>query len=195
MSDVPVQLVVAAFDDDKGANEALRQLKEFKKEKLIGIQGAVLMVKDATGQKIQYKEVGLTPAKGALGGVVLGAALGILTGGAGIILGAGGALLGGLVGRKKQDSRFASDRINQVASSLKPGASALVAVVEHKWVADLEKELEEMGGDLLTAPISSDIARELEEHHEVAYSVLLNELKQAAEPPPFGDQPEVANDL
>jgi len=35
---------------------------------------------------IHFKDVGLTPAKGAAGGVVLGAMVGILTGGPGRVL-------------------------------------------------------------------------------------------------------------
>ncbi len=176
MSEVPVQLIVAAFDDENGAEDALKALKAAKKEKLIGIQGAVVMYKDASGKKIHYKEVGLTPGKGALGGAVLGAALGVITGGATIALGAAGTLIGGLVGRKKQSSRFSSDRINQVAAALKPGSSAIVAVIEHKWVTELEKALEELGADLLTAAISADIAQQIEAHRDVAYSALVSDL-------------------
>ena len=33
MSDVPVQLIVAAFNDEKTAGEALKALKKAKKEK------------------------------------------------------------------------------------------------------------------------------------------------------------------
>lgn len=34
MSDVPVQLIIAAFNDEKAADEALEVLKSAKKEKL-----------------------------------------------------------------------------------------------------------------------------------------------------------------
>ncbi len=117
MSDIPVQLIVAMFDDEQGAEAGLTALKQTDKEKTVGLQGAILIAKDATGQKMHYKDVGLTPGKGALGGVLLGAAVGILTGGTGLVLGAAGALLGGLVGRKKQEKRFSADQLNQVAAS------------------------------------------------------------------------------
>src|SRR5262245_52807235 len=101
MNNPTVQVILAVFNDENGAESALKQLKAAKKEKL-KIQAAVAMVKDASGSRFHYKEVGLTPGKGALSGVVLGATLGIMTGGATVILGAAGALLGGLIGRKKQ---------------------------------------------------------------------------------------------
>jgi hypothetical protein len=44
--------------------------------------------------------------------------------------------------------------------------------VEHRWVADLEKQLAEAGADTLTEEISADIARELEAGRDVAYSAL-----------------------
>ena len=46
MSDVPVQLLIAAFTTPTGAEEVLDQLKTAKKEKLIGIQAARVLIKD-----------------------------------------------------------------------------------------------------------------------------------------------------
>ena len=43
MSDVPVQLIVAAFQDEKSANMALKELKQAKRERLIGIQNAAVL--------------------------------------------------------------------------------------------------------------------------------------------------------
>lgn len=176
MSDELPKLIIAAFSNETGAEEALRQIKESKKVKSIGIQAAIAMHKDASGKKMYYKEMGLTPAKGALGGVILGATLGILSGGIGVILGGAGALLGGLMGRKKQESRFSADRINQVAASLAPGSSAVVAVVDSTLVAEFEMELGDLGADLLTVDISADLAEQLKEHQDAAYAALLNEL-------------------
>jgi uncharacterized membrane protein len=171
MSDVSLQLLIAAFDEETAAEEALKTLKESQDEKLVGIQAAVAMHKDQEGQ-IHFKDVGLTPAKGAVGGIVLGAVVGVLTGGTGLALGALGALVGGLVGRKKRDSRFSADRINQVAASLAPGSSAVVVAMEPGWVVVLEKELELLGADVLTVEIPADLARQLEANEEAAQAML-----------------------
>ena len=72
MSERSLQLLVAAFDGETAAEEALKTLKEAQDEKLVGIQAAVAMRKDDEGQ-IHFKDVGLTPAKGAVGGIALGA--------------------------------------------------------------------------------------------------------------------------
>ena len=50
MADVPVQLIVAAFQDENGAEAALAELKEAKKEKLVNIKDAAVLRKDAKGE-------------------------------------------------------------------------------------------------------------------------------------------------
>ncbi len=175
MNEAPLHLLVAAFDEEAGAEDALKALKESRDEELVGVQAAVAMRKDKEGQ-LQFKDVGMTPGKGALAGVALGAVVGVLTGGTMIALGALGALVGGLVGRKKRDSRFPTGGVNQLAASLEPGSSALVVVMEPGWVIVLAKELEALGADLLSAPIPADIAEQLETDQAAAYAVLADEL-------------------
>jgi len=173
-----MHLLIAAFDEESSAEQELNTLKASGEEKLTGIQAAVAMRKDEGGQ-LHFKDVGLTPGKGALGGVALGAVVGILTGGTGLALGALGALIGGVVGRKKRDSRFSADRLNQVAASLEPGSSAIVIVAEPGRHGALTEELELLGGDVLTVDIGADVATQLEAHQEAAYSALISQLQHA----------------
>jgi uncharacterized membrane protein len=173
-----LHLIIAAFDIETGAEEALKSLKGSQDEEMIGIQAAVALHKDEAGQ-IHFKDVGLTPAKGVVGGVVLGAAVGILTGGTGLALGALGALVGGLVGKKKRDSRFSADRINQVAASLAPGSSAAVIVMETGWGAVVEEKLALLGGDVLMADLPADLDQHLDAGQEAAYATLLSQVKHA----------------
>jgi len=46
MSDVPVQVIVAAFQDEKAAKDALEVLKEAKKAGLIKIENAAVLSKN-----------------------------------------------------------------------------------------------------------------------------------------------------
>lgn len=172
-----LHLIIAAFEGETAADEALKMLKESREEKLVGIQAAITMHKDETDQ-IHFKDVGLSPGKGALGGVVLGAAVGILTGGTGIALGAAGALVGGLVGKRKRDSGFPTERLNQVAAALAPGSSAILIVMEPGWVVVLEEELERLGADLLTMDIPADLAERPAAEREAAFAALLEQLEQ-----------------
>jgi len=170
MADVPIQIVVAAFNSHDGAAQALKQLKEAQSARLIKIDSVAVLTKDADG-KLDVKEPSdWGGGRGTVVGGVTGAAVGLLAGPVGWAIGLG-ALVGGLAA-KLRDSGFSDERLRQLGGSLKPSTSALVAVVEHRWVADLEKQLASAGADTLTAEIGADIARELEAGRDVAYSAL-----------------------
>jgi uncharacterized membrane protein len=171
MSEVPVQVVVAAFNEEKAADEMLSQLKQAKWAGLIGIQNAAVIRRDEK-DKLHIKELkDWGGGKGAAFGGALGAVLGVLTGPGILVAGAAGALIGGLTA-KLRDSGFSNERLETVGDSLKPGTSAIVAIIEHKWVAELEKEMEEAGADVLTAAIAADVAQQLDAGREVAYTAL-----------------------
>lgn len=175
MSEAPVQLVIATFADEQGAEAAIKALQATRKEQLTGVQAAIAIRKD-TQNRFHYRDVGMTPGKGALGGVILGAVVGIISGGTVLVLGAAGAALGSLVGRKRQDRRFAPERLNQVAASLAPGSSALVAVGDPAAVAVLDQDLTAQGADVLAMAIADDIARQLSAHQAEADAVLAGAL-------------------
>ena len=171
MSEAPVQLIVAAFKDEKSADEILKELKQAKKEKLIGIINAAVLRKDQNG-KLHIKETAdMKGGKGAALGGVTGAVVGLLAGPALLVPAAVGALVGGLAA-KLRDSGFSDQRLKMVGEGLSPGSSAIVAVVEHKWVEQVQKEMEERGADLFAASLSADIASQLEAGKEVAYTAL-----------------------
>jgi len=169
MDEAQLQLLIALFPGEQDAETAIKALKSTLKEKTSGIQAAVAIRKDQNNE-IHYKDVGLTPAKGAMGGVILGATLGILSGGVGIALGAAGALVGGLIGQKKRQGKFASVRMHEIVASLAPGTSAIVAVVERESSAELEKELEASNAEVFTAEVTADLAEKLETHRHTAES-------------------------
>ena len=174
----PLHLIIAAFGDKVGAEEALKALKASWEEKLVGVEAAVAMHKDERSQ-IHFEDVGLSPAKGAVAGVALGAVVGILTGGMGIALGAVGALVGSIAGKRKQESGFPTERLNQVAAELAPGSSALLIVMEPGWVVVLEEELELLGADLLTLEIPADVAQRPVAERDAAFAALIAQLRQS----------------
>jgi uncharacterized membrane protein len=171
MSEVPVQLIVAAFNDEKTAKEALKALKQAQKEKLIKIDNAAVLSKDEKG-KLHIKETAdMGGKKGAALGGVAGAAIGLIAGPALLVPVAVGALVGGLTA-KLRDSGFSNARLETLGESLKPGSSAIVAVVEHTWVSQVEDAMAEAGADMMTASISADISAQLDAGHEVAYTAI-----------------------
>lgn len=174
MTEVPVQLIVAAFQDEKSADQALKTLKQARRERLIGIQNAAVLRKDGKG-KLHIKETAdMGGGKGAALGGVAGAVIGLIAGPALVVPVAVGALVGGLTA-KLRDSGFSDDRLKTLGGNLKPGSSAIVAVVEHRWVADVEQAMAEAGADAVTAALGADIAAQLEDGHQVAYSAISSE--------------------
>ncbi len=171
MSDVPVQMLIAAFNEEKAADEALQELKEAKWAGLIGIQNAAVIRRDEKN-KLHIKETGdWGGGKGAVAGGAIGAAAGILLGPGALVTGAVGALIGGLAA-KLRDSGFSDERLKKVGEGLKPGTSAIIAIVEHKWVAELEKQMAEADADVFTEEIAADVSAQLDAGREVAYTAL-----------------------
>jgi uncharacterized membrane protein len=169
-SDVPVQVVVAAFKDEKAASAALAEMKQAKKEGLIKIVDAAVLSKDANG-KLHIKETAdMGGGKGAVVGGVIGAVIGVLVGPIGWAA-VGGAVIGGLAA-KLHDGGFKDERLKKLGEGLGPGNSAIVAVVEHTWVKQVEKELTDAGADAVTEELSADIAQQLQSGGEVAYTAL-----------------------
>jgi uncharacterized membrane protein len=170
MSDVPVQVVVAAFKDQNAASEALKALKEAKRAGLIKIVDAAVLRKDADG-KLHIKETAdMGGGKGAVIGGIAGAVVGVLAGPVGWAA-LGGAVIGGLAA-KLHDGGFKDERLKKLGEGLGPDNSAIVAVVEHTWVREVERQMAEAGADVVTEQISADIAKQLQAGGEVALTAI-----------------------
>lgn len=175
MTDVPLQILVAAFQEEDAADDALKALKVAKKEKLISIDNAAVIRKDESG-KLHIKETAdMGGGKGAGVGALVGGAIGLLAGPLGVAAGGAlGAAVGGITA-KLYDGGFKDERLERIGSSLQPGTSAIVAVIEHRWVADLERDLAEEGADVMTTALAADIAEQLQKGGEVSYTAISGE--------------------
>ncbi|NEQ45987.1 MAG: DUF1269 domain-containing protein [Leptolyngbya sp. SIOISBB] len=179
MTDAPVQLLIASFNDEKAANEAMKTLRAAKRQHLIGIQKAAVLRRNAKG-KLHIAELKDFQAKtGAKWGGALGAAIGLVTGPGIIAAGATGAVIGALANKLK-NSGFAKGRIKILGEALPPETSALVAVIEHTWVADLQAALEDVGATVMAEALQRDLADQLEAGREVAYTAFVSEGGMAA---------------
>ena len=171
MSQVPVELIVAAFGDENAAKNALNELKAAKRAKLIDIVDAAVIRRDEKN-KLRIRETGdLSGGQGAMFGGALGLTLGILAGPGALVAGAAGALIGGIAA-KLRDSGFSDARLKEIGDALQPGTSAIVALVEHRWVAELENLMAEAGADVLTESLKEEIAAQLGEGNDIAFSAV-----------------------
>lgn len=172
MADIPVQIIVAAFQDPNGASEALKQLKQAQSEGTIKLEDAAVLQKDSSG-KLHIKETAdMGGGKGAVVGGVIGGVIGIIAGPPGVALGAAaGAAVGGLAA-KMVDAGFPDERLREIGAGLQPNTSAIVAVVQHVWVAEAERQIQEAGAKAVTTALSADIAKQLSEGKDVAFSAV-----------------------
>ena len=158
-SDVQTQVIVAAFDGMDSAKAAFDDLRQLEKEKSIKIENAAILRKDHDS-KLHIRDVkDMTGTRGVVLGGVTGAIVGVIAGPVGWVA-LGGAAIGGLVAKLK-DGGFDNSRLEQWGDRLQPGTSALVAVVDHIWVRDVEAELRKEARDVMTLEIGKDIATQL----------------------------------
>lgn len=174
----PTQVILAAFRDENGADAALEQLKAAKKEHLIAIHNVAVLRKDQEG-KLHIKEpTDMGAGRGAVAGGVLGGLTGLIFGPIGLAA-VGGAAIGGVIARL-HDSGFKDERLRQLGENLQPGSSAILAVIEHIWVTELQAELEKAGADVVTEEIGADIAAQLKAGQDVAYTAVATDTAVAA---------------
>jgi uncharacterized membrane protein len=157
MTENPVELIVAAFNQEERAGEVLDEIQELEKMRFIGVWNAAVLTKDQDG-KLKLRETAEARGirRGAGIGAIAGGILGLLVGGpiGGIVLGAGaGALTGKVV-----DLGFSNEELKQMGELMGPGSSAIIAVIEHKWVGDLASALEEYGAQIMRQELKDEVA-------------------------------------
>jgi uncharacterized membrane protein len=133
-------LVVAAFEDEAAAGQALDALQEFEKAGTIDVLAAKAVSRDADG-KVEIREVGVhTTGRGATAGVLVGGLIGLIFPpsllGSAIVGGATGGIVGKLKHRHDK-----SELKDEVERTLPPGTSGIVAIVENRLLEQLERTL------------------------------------------------------
>ena len=171
MSDVPVQVIVAAFKDVNGAGKALSELQEAAKKGLIKIDDAAVLVKDAQG-KVSIKDTkDMGGGKGLAVGAVVGGVLAVIFPPSILVGAVAGGAIGGL-GAKLHHGGFPVERLQKLAEGLTPNSSAIVAVVEHEWVAQVQAQLAKDSANVVTEALAADIHKELTEGKDVGYTAV-----------------------
>jgi uncharacterized membrane protein len=166
MSDSPVQVIVAAFNNPDKAGQLMAELKQGKKQGLVGIIDAAVVVKDADG-KLKITDSKRRSTKGFITGGVVGGVLGLLAGPVGLVAlgtGAVGALMGKISGAPLKAE------MQDIGSALTPNSSAIVAIIEHTWVSQLEEALAAEGARIVQEALKADIAEQLNAGGNVLYT-------------------------
>ena len=159
----PVELIVAAFNDEGKAGEELKELRALEKEQLIVLLNAAVMTKDMDG-KVTVKETDDVGAgKGALFGAIAGGLVGLLGGPLGVIVGAAAGAATGGVAANKIDMGFPDETLDELRGTLQPGSSAILALIQHQWVDRVVEELDKHGAVLFRQALKEELVAQLSE--------------------------------
>jgi uncharacterized membrane protein len=153
-------LVVFAFDNEKGALEARDALIRMQKQQLIELEDAAVVVRPLEG-KPKVKQVTSLTGAGALGGAFWGMLIGLLffAPWLGLAIGAvTGALAGGLTDIGVDD-KF----IKEVGDTIEPGHSALFILVRKVTPDKVVEELKKFNPTVLQTSLSEEDEAKLRE--------------------------------
>lgn len=151
-----VGLFVAAYVDERAADQTLETLKQAKKAEEFYFDDAAVVRRDAEG-KVHIKETGdMSTGKGAGIGALIGGVIGLLGGPGGVVLGAGaGAAIGGIAAHG--DAGFDKDSLEEIGGALPSGTSALAVTTSQEFV----EAVRDQAADEDTLTIASDIAEQI----------------------------------
>jgi uncharacterized membrane protein len=132
------ELIVFAFPNENGASEMDEAIKRLKKEQLITIDDAAIVVRNHDG-KVKVKQAVNLVGSGTVGGAFWGMLIGLLfwMPWLGMAIGA----ITGAISGKLSDYGIDDEFIHEVAGTIEPGGSALFLLIS-KWTED--KVLDEL---------------------------------------------------
>ena len=141
MTDNPVEIFVAVFDNELQAGTALKDFRAMDRAGSIDLIDAVVVV-HGTDSKVRFEETA-DPSGKKLGkrGAIAGGLVGLIFPPS-IIAGAIVGGMGGGIWGKIRDKGFKDEDLKAIGDSLEPGTSAIVAIAEDKVVEQLLTGLE-----------------------------------------------------
>lgn len=161
-------LVVIGFESTLKADEVLWRLRALKRQHLIDLEDAVVVVRDESGEvhlKQSIDLAALDASSGLLSGGLLGAFVGLLflnpTAGflIGSMFGAGAGALSGSLG----DYGINDDFIKSLSETIPPDSSALFVLVRKVEPEKVLAELSDVKGKVLRTTLSPDQEKRLRE--------------------------------
>lgn len=145
------QLVLAFFENETAADTAVESLMKWGKANKEMKRGAVsVLVKDEQG-KIKNHKLGKRATKS---GAVVGALVGVLSGGVTVV---GGAIVGGILGSFfHKGLGLSKEDLSRIDGELSGGKAAVAVLAKPKEVDDVTAKLSKLGGTTETHKVSDD---------------------------------------
>jgi len=128
-------LIYAVYDGEKTASQVFQTIRKNQKATGERIESYAIVSKDVKAKTHVLDQRQRDAAVGA----ILGATIGVLGGPPGAVA---GAAVGGGAGYLAGDAvGIPRETIEEMKASLTPGTSALIVVLDNKWVQDVDKAL------------------------------------------------------
>ena len=149
------QLVLAFFDGEAAADEAVNQIKQWDKaSKDIKLGAIGILVKDEKG-KIKTHKLGAR--KTGTGAVLFGLAA-VLTGGATLLA---GAVFGGILGSFfRKGLGISKEELARIDGDLSGGKAAVAVLAKPTEAAAVAAKLTELGGTTETHEVSDEVVEQ-----------------------------------
>jgi uncharacterized membrane protein len=169
-----VGLMIAAFHTEDAGDQALKAMKQAKKNGQFYYEAAAVIKKEADGD-VHYHETGdMSTGKGAGIGALIGGVIGLLGGPVGIALGAGaGAAIGGIAAHG--DAGFRDSSLDQIGSALRPGSSAVMVITSKAFLKDFRKQVSDADIYPMMQAIGSTITDAQLQGQDMVLGIVLTE--------------------
>lgn len=156
------KMLVVVFPTESAAYEGQQALSALDQEGSIVLYAAAVIAKDAAGHTAVKQEADQGPL-GTTVGLLTGTLIGLIGGPVGAAVGAyAGTVGGGMFDLTR--AGVATDFVDEVARSLKPGKVAVVAEIDEEWVTPVDSRMEALHGEVLrrarTEVVDAQIASE-----------------------------------
>ena len=152
-------VIAVSFDDDANAYNALTVLKELDSQRRVGVQHAVVVIRDEDGQLIEKDAIESMFLQSTAGGTLVGLLIGIIGGPLGVLIGGTTGLLVGSM-FDLYDIDETESALGAISGSLKVGRTGLLAVVTEQSPEVIDVAMSNVGGTVLRRSVD-DVEAEI----------------------------------
>jgi uncharacterized membrane protein len=156
----PIQLIVVTFTDATQAEALYQDLVELDDKKVVNLEDAIFVTKDAEGTFKVDERVHNEKRSGAVKGAVFGTLIGWMLGGP--VLGlAGGTIVGRMIG-KRVDLGIDKSTVQSIGNELEPGHTALFILGTATHAPTVVETFKRYNGRIVQTTIEPDAQARLQ---------------------------------
>jgi uncharacterized membrane protein len=152
-------VIAVSFEDDRGAYKALTLLGELDSQRRVSVREAVVVARGEDGKIVAKDRTESSDLPGTASGGLIGLTLGIIGGPLGMLLGGSyGLFVGSLF--DLGDAEETDSALDEISGSVKPGQTALLAVVDEPSTEIVDAAMSDVGGTVVRRSVD-DVEAEI----------------------------------